>query len=152
MCRVYRKTKMCSKGKALLLQPLLFQLVRFSRVALGRGGRPWGEGGWPGSSPQCSPAQQHCLSQVQLLQHLRICPRQRAGAPGHLGQSGAAPVQIPGSSGGAGEKHKNMRVVSPWQFAENIFWEVKGLVVVSILLLTAMPWGNEEDRIARTEG
>lgn len=32
------------------------------------------------------------------------------------------------------------------------FGEAKGLMVGSILLLRAVPWGNEEDRIARTEG
>lgn len=35
-----------------MLQPVLFPSVLFGRVALRRGGCPWGEGGWSGSSPQ----------------------------------------------------------------------------------------------------
>lgn len=83
---------------------------------------------------------------------LRICPRHRAGAAGHLGQSRAAHAQIPGS-GGLEEGSRKIGILSVLgNLLKIFFWEVKGLVVVSILLLTAVPWGNEEDKIAGTEG
>lgn len=58
MYHVDCKTKMCSKEKAKVLQPVLFQLLLLSRVAREQGWCPQGEGGWPGSSPQHSPAEQ----------------------------------------------------------------------------------------------
>lgn len=136
MYHVDHKTKMRSKGKALMLQPLLFQLVLFGRVALV-------SPGWVGVPGAREGGQAAAHSSSAARQSSRICPWHRAEQ--HSYKSLAA------AEGGVGREKQN-NIVSFWQFAENIFVEVKGLVVASILLLTAVPWGNEEDKIARTEG
>jgi len=106
-----------------------------------------GQGGCPGAAGSTAQWGSRRLSQPwSLLRFLRICCARLSGA--EQSSTSTNPRQL----GGKREKHNNTRIVSSSQFAENIFWEVKGLVVVSVLLLTAVPWGNEEDEIERTEG
>lgn len=84
-----------------------------------------------------------------------------------LGAVTAALRDLPSASGGRAEQHpykalavgevegrsRKMCILSALgNLLKILFWEVRGLVVVSILLLTAVPLGNGENKIGRTEG
>lgn len=84
-----------------------------------------------------------------LQQHSRVVRWARAGQ-GKVGRCRSCPQH--GAGGGRAEHRAAAVSWGNAQRAGSMVWEVNGLVVVSLLLLTAVPWGSEENSIAGTEG